>query len=174
MQKTIFHTDKQFTATLQSLYYNPSEHPVEIQWQRSHQVLSNSGLRFKECTVFRRSSLSPSDVVQGNLGNCWFMAALASLAQRTDLIDKLFVTKEYCSRGVFSIRLFIHGKWTTVAIDDMLPCDNKGYSLFSKIIRKQLWVPLVEKAVAKEFGCYESLWGGHSAEGDYFIYISFY
>lgn len=84
---------------------------------------------FDEYTIFRQPS--PSDVVQIGLGHCWFMAAMAVLAQRPELIEKLFVTKEYCSQRVFPIRLYIDGKWTTVVIDDLLPYHDDGYPLYS-------------------------------------------
>lgn len=145
------------------MYFNPTERSKEIRWQRPDEMV------FDEYSIFRQPSLS--DVKQRGLGNCWFLAVLAVLAQRPELIERLFVAKEYCSRRVFLIRLYIDGKWTTVVIDDLLPYDHNGNPLYSKPEGKQLWVPLLEKAAAKIFGCYEALDGGYESTGDYLIFF---
>ena len=45
-------------------------------------------------------------------------------------------------------------------MDDLLPCTAHGAPAFGSAARRQLWVPLVEKACAKVYGCYEALEGG--------------
>ena len=58
------------------------------------------------------------------------------------------------------------GKWEVVTIDDSFPCysDNRA-QIYSKAVRNQLWVCLVEKAAAKMYGCYEALNSGTLLEG---------
>jgi len=66
------------------------------------------------------------DLVQGKVGDCWFLSALAVVAEREDLIGRLLgepSTKRTADTyGVIEVRLFVDGFWQTVLIDDFLPC----------------------------------------------------
>jgi calpain-15 len=92
------------------------------------------------------------------------MCALASLAERPSLVERLFVTKEINPNGIYRVKLCKNGEWVTVTIDDFFPCYPLGSPLFSKTHGNELWVLLLEKAYAKLHGSYFSLRGGYASE----------
>lgn len=127
--------------------------------------------RFPEFLVVSDFGFRAEDLKQGGVGDCWFLSALAVVAQRPDLILRLFGGETARNAvGCYQINLFLDGDWKAITIDDRLPCtdqqrrpDGSGLA-FSRADGQQLWVPLLEKAYAKAHGSYQAISGGEIAE----------
>ncbi|GLC55678.1 hypothetical protein PLESTB_001013700 [Pleodorina starrii] len=138
----------------------------EIVWRRIGDVCSvaapqtkgknaPSGSKPKGTARLFADGISPSDICQGQLGDCWLMSALACLATQPGAIQQVFETREYNAFGRYKFRLFDGNKkkWRTVVVDDWIPCSAaNGRPLFAKPQGDEAWVVLLEKAMAKFMG----------------------
>ena len=65
--------------------------------------------------------------------------------------------------GIFRFRLWSNGRWQEVCVDELLPYSSDGTFLSTRAIDengrvvKDLWIPLLEKALSKLLGRYECL-----------------
>ena len=79
------------------------------------------------------------------MGDCYFLCSLASLAEYTNLIERIF---EYIDveNGYFLIWLCIDGSWKLVEVDGFVPVKPSGNSLAFSRCRdgdEELWVILL-------------------------------
>ncbi|CAI2385872.1 unnamed protein product [Moneuplotes crassus] len=107
----------------------------------------------------------PNDINQGALGDCWFLAAMASLAESPAMIKRLFLHQEYNEYGIYQLRICKNGEWVVVTIDDYIPCYLNGGPIFCSPTGNELWAMLLEKAYAKLHGNYYQLRAGFLAHG---------
>lgn len=77
----------------------------------------------KNPTLFSRK-IGPSDIKQGYLGDCYFLAALAAVVERPDRIFNLFLLRQLNQQRYFSVKMLYKGKWMTVDMDEIIPCMN--------------------------------------------------
>ncbi|XP_071126006.1 calpain-15-like [Mytilus edulis] len=155
-------TDKEFPPNDFSLFKHPRPGGSNIQWLRLKDVKDNDGKVPKHLKVYDKPTAN--DIIQGEIGNCWFICALAVVAERKNLLERIVVTKDYCPEGAYVVRLCKDGIWKTVVLDDYFPVDQYNRLKYSKARRGQLWVPLIEKAAAKIHGCYQALGSGRTVE----------
>lgn len=59
---------------------------------------------------------------------------------------------EITSNGVYMVYLFLDGDWRQIVLDDLLPTVYGQY-MFSSY-KNELWIWLIEKALAKVFKSY--------------------
>jgi hypothetical protein len=130
----------------------------------------------KEAAVAMFSPRGPQyvDIDQGELGTCYFLAAVASIAHtHPDIISRMFVDR-YLWRGdkpVYTTNWHIRGKWVKVSVDDKVPVKEDSMPFFVQVGRKReddanwnFWVIALEKAWAKIFGSFKAVEYGYSVE----------
>jgi hypothetical protein len=105
------------------------------------------------------SDISPDDVNQGQLGDCYFVASLAAIArQRPEELRKRVKDN---GDGTWTVTFAEGGD---VVVDAQFPVDAGGEPVYAGAGDKsadgvELWVALIEKAWAKLKGGYEDIRG---------------
>ncbi|KAG9276816.1 calpain-1 catalytic subunit-like [Astyanax mexicanus] len=103
------------------------------------------------------------DFAQGELGNCWFLAAIGAITFQKEIMDKIVPVDQAFGPGypgVFHFRFWKAGKWIDVVIDDKLPTIDGELIFLDCKTRNEFWPALLEKAYAKVCGSYAALHGG--------------
>lgn len=126
-------------------------------WRRADEIFED------DYDVFYQD-IEPNDIRQGQLGDCYLLSSLSSLAERPFVVKKIFNPAEKSSYGLYSVWLNVNGLWKNVIIDDYFPClDENSGPAFSRANGNELWVLILEKAYAKVFGSYHVIEGGNPA-----------
>ncbi|MCI4379401.1 hypothetical protein PGIGA_G00227760 [Pangasianodon gigas] len=156
--------DPLFPAEDRSLFYHGNR-IGKVTWKRPKELCDDPHLFV--------NGISAHDLQQGQLGNCWFVAACSSLASREALWHKVIPDwkdqewekdKPEAYAGIFHFRFWRFGEWVDVVIDDRLPTTNGHLIYCHSNDSNEFWSALVEKAYAKLYGCYEALDGGNTAD----------
>ena len=140
---------------------------VGVKWFRLDEMtipkVVTPGKRNKSTTVGRLfDKIHPSDVAQGGLGDCWLLAALATLSEKPQLIQQCFLTLNFNPRSKYELRLYDRSTKTfkKIIIDDFIPCTSSGTPIYTHLNSNEMWPLLLEKAFAKMRGGYGKLNGG--------------
>uniref|UniRef100_A0A8C5KUY6 Calpain-13 n=1 Tax=Jaculus jaculus TaxID=51337 RepID=A0A8C5KUY6_JACJA len=100
------------------------------------------------------------DIQQGVAGDCWFLAALGSLTQNPQCLQKILMDQSFSQHyaGIFRFRFWQCGHWVEVVVDDRLPViGNKCLFVHPRKGNQEFWPCLLEKAYAKLRGSYSHL-----------------
>ena len=104
---------------------------------------------------------------QGYIGNCWFLAGAAAVAEVPDRLEKIFLnpSNRLSPNGIYGVNIWTLGVPHTVIVDDWLPVQKwgNGYNtLFAHVGPDQaLWMSILEKAFSKYHGNYEHIVAGN-------------
>ena len=112
LNKTKF-TDKDFPPNDKSLNFEiPGR---KIVWERAPVVVPGC--------VMVEDEFHPSDIQQGNIGDCYFLSSLAALAEVEERIDNIFHNNFKINNevGIYKIVVVKAGVPTEIVIDDYIP-----------------------------------------------------
>jgi len=132
-----------------------------VRWRRAWALVPPT----EEAQLF--ATIEPADLLQGALGDCWLLSAIASLAEFPDFVRQMFTSPTLDPVGKYCVRLFdvIAMEWREVTIDDRIPCEAGEWfelprPIFARTNGPELYTVLIEKAFAKFSGSYAKLKGG--------------
>ena len=102
-----------------------------------------------------------NDVLQGDIGDCYFLTSITALTQYPKLIEKIFITKMFNKEGYYEMKFFIDGEWQIVFVDDYFPFEPRTKTwAYARPNNYELWAMLLEKGWAKINGGYSNIIGG--------------
>ncbi|XP_041352940.1 calpain-9-like [Gigantopelta aegis] len=161
LKRNVLYQDQEFLPCDTSLYYSRRP-PYQFEWKRPWEIAK----LFQARPGFFVGGIERFDVIQGSLGDCWLVAAIACLTDPDyrELFFKVVPDNQSFEdgwyTGIFHFNFWHFGKWQEVIIDDLLPT-YRGYLRFMHSKQQfEYWPALLEKAYAKLYGSYEALKGG--------------
>ncbi|GLI59893.1 hypothetical protein VaNZ11_001931 [Volvox africanus] len=134
-----------------------------VKWLRLKEIAAPEQFRTgaRGLKLFAGGGTHPDDIDGGSTG---LMTALACLANKPGAVEELFISgKEYRPDGSYQVRLYEpkSGNASIAPFDDWIPCYNSSPITKTKILGSEVWVLLLEKAVARLVESYSkvSMWG---------------
>lgn len=78
-------------------------------------------------------NFDPTDPIQGQIGNCYFLSSVATLAKDyPGFFEQIFASHKISEEGIYMARFYVEGILVEVVVDDYIPVDKNGLSLYAK------------------------------------------
>ena len=125
----------------------------DVEWKRASELSEQPQLFTEGATRF--------DINQGELGDCWLLAAIANLTIDQKLFSQVVPLEDQSFEenyaGIFHFRFYQYGNWVDVVVDDYLPTRDGSLIFMRSDDPNEFWTALMEKAYAKLYGSYQAL-----------------
>lgn len=128
-------------------------------WKTFAEVAAISGKPF---SVLPATGVKFTDVGQGVLGNCYFLAGVASIVHfHPHILQDMFVETDLWPQGIFKTKWLLNGVEKIISVDSMIPANEQGTFFTKPSQGGDFWAVILAKTWAKIFGDFKAVEGGN-------------
>ena len=116
-------TDALFPADKSSLVWSANNETWQgasdvEEWKRISEMYGNG-----KFSLFGSEGVTPKDILQGSIGNCWFMSAISAIAEAPGRVENMFLNTSNAvePKGIYGVNMFALGVPHTIIVDDSIP-----------------------------------------------------